>query len=414
MATAGAVAGRHVVLKVDVAASPGRTMAGRQQLQCRPAAAATVSRTRHRLTAPVVVMAVAAPPRAFVDGMNFPARKTGRPLSNGCGCTWALPVQSRVVLQRCRPRRAFGLSAPTAAVCGVPPRLLSGMRWCARPARRLVKTRRGRARGEARLVVGSRLEMGTVRGGRVDVTQGRGSGQPAPVDFLLWPAHVSVACLALLTMGFAVIPGCFSLFLLCSGSFLLFVRRVVLHGWRSRVRPHVSAASCAAAGAPARSPVGRAGAPAVRARAPAAGASLPLFGVVFAAAAAVLVLAYLLLHGRLHVLVLGHRLRVFLCLCLGWFLRLFLPCSCSCIRCFMGGCTCSCSGTGCGCFSAFVWGGFCGCCCRARARASAASWAVARARARAPAACVPSQSYGQILRLVLPCSCCCTECFWRG
>jgi len=190
---------------------------------------------------------------------------------------------------------------------------------------------------------------------------------------------------------------CFSLFLLCSGSFLLFVRRVALHGWRSDVRPHVSAASCSAAGAPARAPAPRAGTPVVRARAPASCDSLSLFGVGFAAVAAVLLLACLLLHGRLHVLVLGHRLRVFLCLCLGWFfaavaavlvlvhpllhgrlhslvlghrprvclclclgwfLRLLLPCSCSCIRCFMGSCTCSSSGTGCGCFSDFVWGGF--------------------------------------------------------
>jgi len=87
MATAGAVSGRHVVLKVNVATSPGRKLAGRWQLQCRPAAAAPLSRTRHLLTAPVVVMAAAAPPRAFVNGMKFPVRKTGRPLSNGCGCT---------------------------------------------------------------------------------------------------------------------------------------------------------------------------------------------------------------------------------------------------------------------------------------------------------------------------------------
>ena len=72
---------------------------------------------------------------------------------------------------------------------------------------------------------------------------------------------------------------------------------------------------------------------------------LSLFGVVFAAVSAVVVLVYLLLHGRLHVLVLGLRLQVFLCLCLRWFLRLFLPCSCSLIRCFMSGCTRSCSGT---------------------------------------------------------------------
>jgi len=312
MATAGAAAGRHVVLEVDVAASPGRTMAGRQQSQFRSVAAATLSRTRHRPTALVLMMAAAAPPPAFVYGMPFAESKTGRPLSSGCECTWALPVQSQVVLPRCRPRRAFGLSATTAADCGVPPRILSGMRWCARPPRRLVKTRRARARGEARLVDGSRLEMRTVRGGRVDVEKGRGRGQPAPVDSLLWPAHVSVAGLVLLTMSFADIPGCLSLFLLCSGSFLLFVRRVLFHGWRSRVRPHVSAASCAAAGAPAR-------APAARARTLAAGASSPLFEVVF--------LGLLLLararasaaYGRLHVLVLGHRLGVLLCLCLGWF-----------------------------------------------------------------------------------------------
>jgi len=180
----------------------------------------------------------------------------------------------------------------------------------------------------------------------------------------------------------------------------LFVRRVALHGWRSDVRPHVSAASCSAAGAPARAPAPRAGTPVVRARAPAAGDSLSLFGVGFAAVAAVLLLACLLLHGRLHVLVLGHRLRVFLCLCLGWFLRLLLPCSCSWIRCFMGGCTCSCSGTGCGCVSAFVWGGFCGCCYRARARASAASWAVARARHRAPAAGASLTLFGVVFEAV--------------
>jgi len=130
----------------------------------------------------------------------------------------------------------------------------------------------------------------------------------------------------------------------------LFVRHVGFHGWRSRVCPHVSAASCAAAGAPALAPV-------ACARAPAAGASLPL---------------------------------------LGFFCRLLLPCSCSCIRCFMGGCTCSRSGTGCGCFSAFVWGYFCGCCCPARGRASAALWAVARARARAPAAGASPPLFGAV------------------
>jgi len=38
-----------------------------------------------------------------------------------------------------------------------------------------------------------------------------------------------------------------------------------------------------------------------------------------AAVAAVLVLVSSLLHGRLHVLVLVHRMGLFLCLCLGWF-----------------------------------------------------------------------------------------------
>ena len=55
------------------------------------------------------------------------------------------------------------------------------------------------------------------------------------------------------------------------------------------------------------------------------GVSLPLFGVVFAAVAAVLVQVHPLLHERLHVLVLGHRPPVFLLnfkvrLC-GWWLR---------------------------------------------------------------------------------------------
>jgi len=77
------------------------------------------------------------------------------------------------------------------------------------------------------------------------------------------------------------------------------------------------------------------------------GCFLSLFGVVLAALSAVVVLVYLLLRGRLHVLVLRHRLRV---------------------------------------VSVFIWGGFCGCFCRGRARVSAASWAIARARARAPAA----------------------------
>jgi len=286
MATAGAVAGHHVKLKVDVAASPGRTMAGRQQFQRLPAAATTLAQTRHRLTAPEVVMAAAAPPRAIVDGMKFPARKTGRPLSNGCGCTWALPVQSRVVPRLCRPRRAFGLSAPSAAVCGVSLRRLSGMRCCARPPRRLVKKMMGRARGEARLVVGSWLEMRTVWGGMVDVTEERGSGQPAIGHFLVRPADVSFACLPLLTMRCAVVSGCFSLLPLCLGSFHLLVRRVAFDGWRSCVRPNVSTASRAAAGAPARAPVSRAGAPVARARtpvvrdrAPAPAVSLPLFGM---------------------------------------------------------------------------------------------------------------------------------------
>jgi len=55
-----------VVLKVDVAASPGRTTAGREQSQFRPVAAETLSRTLHRPTVLVVMMAAAAPPRAFV------------------------------------------------------------------------------------------------------------------------------------------------------------------------------------------------------------------------------------------------------------------------------------------------------------------------------------------------------------
>jgi len=71
MATAGGAAGRHVVLEVDVAASPGRTMAGLQQSQFRPVGAATLSRTRHRPTALVLMMAAAAPPRAFVYGIPF-------------------------------------------------------------------------------------------------------------------------------------------------------------------------------------------------------------------------------------------------------------------------------------------------------------------------------------------------------
>jgi len=185
------------------------------------------------------------------------------------------------------------------------------------------------------------------------VTKGRGSGQPAPFDSLLWPAHISVAGMVLLKMSFAVVPCRFSLFLSCSGSFLLFVSRVVFHGWRSRVRPHVSAASFAAAAAPAREPV-------ARSRASAAGASPPLFGVISAPVTSVLVLVHPLFYGQLHVLVLGHRLRVLLRLCFGLFLLLLLPCLWSCIGFFMGGCTCSCSGTGWGCFSAVVWGGFSG------------------------------------------------------
>ena len=309
-------------------------MAGREQSQFRPVAAATLSRTLHRRTVLVVMMPAAAPPRAFVYGMPFSERKTGRSLSNGCGCTWALPVQSQVVLPLCRPRRAFGFSATTAAVCGVPPRILSGMRWCARPPSRLVKTRRARARGGACLVDGSRLEMRTVRGGWVDVKKGSRRGQPAPVDSLLWPAHVSVAGLVLLTMSFAVSPGCLSLFLLCSGSFPLFVRRVILHGWRSRVRPHVSAASCAAAGAPARAPV-------ARARTLAAGASLPLFGVVFWGCCCRACARASAASGRLHVLVLGDRLGVLLCLCLGWFFGAVAAVLVLVHPLLMGGCTCS-------------------------------------------------------------------------
>jgi len=92
-----------------------------------------------------------------------------------------------------------------------------------------------------------------------------------------------------------------------------------------------------------------------RARAPAAGASPPLSGVISAAAAALLVVGHRLLDGRLHVIVLGHRLRVLLRLCLRLFLRLLLPCSWSCILCFKGGCTCSCSGTGRLCSSEVLW-----------------------------------------------------------
>jgi len=43
MATAGAAAGRRVERKMDVAASPGGAMAGRQQMQFRPVAAVTLS-----------------------------------------------------------------------------------------------------------------------------------------------------------------------------------------------------------------------------------------------------------------------------------------------------------------------------------------------------------------------------------
>ena len=230
-------------------------------------------------------------------------------------------------------------------------------------------------------MVGSQLDTGTVSGGRIDVTQGRGSAQPAPVDFLLRPAHLSVACLALFLpcscsciccfMGSCTYPcsgtgcGCFLpffgavfaavaavlvlVYLLLHGRLNVLVlehlRQVFLClclGWFLRlllpcscscIRCFVGTCTCSCSG-------------------PAAGVSLPLFEVVFAAVAAVLVLVYLLLHGRLHVLVLGHLLRVFLCLCLGWFLRLLLPCSCSCIPCFVGGCTCSCLGTGRLCFFA--------------------------------------------------------------
>jgi len=76
---------------------------------------------------------------------------------------------------------------------------------------------------------------------------------------------------------------------------------------------------------------------------------------------------YPLLHARLQVLllehrllVLGHWLRVLLRLYLRWF---FWGCCCWLVLVHplpMGGCTCSCSGTGWGCFSAFVWGGFLG------------------------------------------------------
>jgi len=157
-----------------------------------------------------------------------------------------------------------------------------------------------------------------------------------------------------------------------------------------------------------------------------------------------------LLHGRLHVLVLGHRLRMLLGRCFGWFFKLLLPCSCSLISCCMGGCTCSCSGTGCRCFSAIVWGGFPSCCSRARARASAVSWAIARVCAQAPAAGVSLPLFGVVfaavaavlvqvhpllherlrvlvlghllrvslclcwgwfLRLLLPCLCSCIRCF---
>jgi len=62
-----------------------------------------------------------------------------------------------------------------------------------------------------------------------------------------------------------------------------------------------------------------------RARTPDGVVSLPLFGVVFAAVAAVRVLVHPLLYGRLHVLVLGHRppvvlrnMKVSLC---GWCFR---------------------------------------------------------------------------------------------
>jgi len=254
------------------------------------------------------------------------------------------------------------------------------------------------------------------------VTKGRGSGQPAPVDFLLWPAHVSVASLVLLTMSFAVFPVFFSPFRLCSGSFRLFVHRVVfsrlaLPCSSTCIRCFMRGCMCSCSGtscscwgtgcscwgtgcsfsgtgcrcfsafvwgyfrgcccrARARVFADTSAVESPRARVPAAGASTPLFGVILAAVAAVLVFVHLMLYGRLHMLVLGHGLGVLLCLCLGCFLRLLLPCSCWCLRCCMGGCTCSCSYTGWGCFSAFVWGGF--------------------------------------LRLLLPCACLCIRCFMGG
>jgi len=237
--------------------------------------------------------------------------------------------------------------------------------------------------------------MRTVRGGRVDVKKGRGRGQPAPVDSLLWPAHVSIAGLVLLTMSFAVIPGCFSRFLLCSGSFILFVRRVLFHGWRSRVRPHVSAASCAAAGAPARAPV-------ARARTLAAGASPPLFGVVFLGLLLLVRARASAAYGRLRVLVLGHRLGVLLCLCLGWFFGAVAAVLVLVHPLLMGGCTCSCTGTGWGCFSAFVWGGFWGLLLPCSCSCIRCLWAVARARARAPAGGASLPLFGVIFW-----GCCC-------
>ena len=55
------------------------------------------------------------------------------------------------------------------------------------------------------------------------------------------------------------------------------------------------------------------------ARAPAGGASLPLFGVVFWGCFCRSRARASTAYGRLHVLVLGHRLRVLLCFCSGWF-----------------------------------------------------------------------------------------------
>jgi len=180
------------------------------------------------------------------------------------------------------------------------------------------------------------------------------------------------------------------------------------------------------------------------------GCFLSSFGVFSAAVADVVVLAHLLLHGRLYVVVLGHMLRLFLCLCLGW-----CVCSCSCrgrSRVFAASCAVAharARAPGAGICrplfevvfaavaavlvlvhvlfhwrfhvpvlrqrlrvpSVFICGDFCSSFCRGSASVSGASWAVARAGAEAPAAGAFCPHLVRVLRLFLPWSCSCICCF---